>query len=49
MTFLWNSLNVRNISETVNKRTKVDDDFLKSVDFEVEIKFDSEFGKEDIS
>ena len=37
------------MGETVNKETKADDDFLKSLDFEVEIKLDSELDKEDIS
>lgn len=37
------------MSETMNEGTKADDDFLKPLDFEVEIKLDSELDKEDIS
>lgn len=37
------------MSEIVNKGLSDDDDFLKPLDFEVEIKLDSELDKEDIS
>lgn len=37
------------MSEKVHKGIKADDDFLKPLDFEVEIKLDSELDKEDIS
>ena len=48
--YFWESvLIVLNMSETVNKGIKIDDDFLKPLDFEVEIKLDSELDKEDIS
>lgn len=37
------------MSETISKGTRTEDDFLKPLDFEVEIKLDSELDKEDIS
>lgn len=49
MVFGGISFILQNMSETVNKGIKADDDFLKPLDFEVEIKLDSELDKEDIS
>lgn len=37
------------MSEAISIGTRSDDDFLKPLDFEVEVKLDSELDKKDIS